>query len=96
MKIPSGQAWDESDYFFPRMEGTRTPRGLSKSIASYLDERWSYLVDEEQRRHPGESFDARYTAAFRAAAYKLPIPNPDIRARIVLFHNRLCTSEHFR
>jgi len=81
-----GQAWDESDYFFPRMEGTRTPRGLSKSIASYLEERWSYLVYEEQRRHPGESFDARYTAAFRAAASKLPIPDPDIRARIVLFH----------
>jgi hypothetical protein len=81
-----GQGWDESEHFFPRMEGTQTPRGLSKSIASYLEERWTYFVNEEQRRNPGDSFDARYTAAFRTAASKLPIPNPDIRAQIVLFH----------
>ena len=39
------------------------------------DGRLRYLVDEERRRNPGESFDTQYTDSFHAAASKLPDNN---------------------
>ena len=86
-----GQSWNPSH----RAQGIRPPPTLSKSIPSYLEERWSYLEDDERRRFPGQYFVARYTTAFRAAASKLPIPNADIQAKIVLFHTDFASRNIF-
>ena len=58
----------------------------ARSIRGYLEERWSFFVAEEQRKNPGDTFDLRFTTAFRAAMNKLPIPDADTPARIVLHH----------
>lgn len=55
--IVIGRGWHQRDHFYPWAEGTRVPPALSRSIPSDLEERWSYFVDEEQRRHLGESFE---------------------------------------
>ena len=41
---------------------------------------------EEQHRNPGDTFDLRFTSAFRAA---MDIPDADILARIMLHHTDL-------
>jgi len=67
----------------------------ARSIRGYLEERWSFFVAEEQRRNPGDTFDLRFTSAFRAAMDKLPIPDADTPARIVLHHTDLAPRNIF-
>lgn len=50
---------------------------------------------EEQRRNPGDTFDLRFASAFRAAMDKLPIPDTDTPARIVLHHTDLAPRNIF-
>ena len=61
----------------------------ARSIRSYLEERWSFFVAEEQCRNPGDTFDLRFIPSFRAAMERLPLPDPDTPARIVLHHTDL-------
>ena len=67
----------------------------ARSIRGYLEKRWSFFVAEEQRRNPGDTFDLRFTSAFRAAMNKLPIPDVDTPARIVLHHTDLAPRNIF-
>ncbi|KAF8526625.1 phosphotransferase enzyme family-domain-containing protein [Hysterangium stoloniferum] len=75
-----------------------TPPALAAtadSIRSYLEERWAFFEREEQRCNPGDTFDVRYNRAFRAAAAKLPIPDAETPARIVLYHPDLAPRNIF-
>ena len=67
----------------------------ARSIRSYLEERWSFFVAEEQRRNPGDTFDLRFTSAFRAAMDILPIPDADVPARIMVHHTDLAPRNIF-
>ncbi|KAF8526609.1 phosphotransferase enzyme family-domain-containing protein [Hysterangium stoloniferum] len=68
---------------------------MADSIRGYLEERWAFFEREEQRCNPGDTFDVRYNRAFRAAAAKLPIPDAELPARIVLYHPDLAPRNIF-
>ena len=67
----------------------------ASSIRGYLEERWSFFVTEEQHRNPGDTFDLNFIPSFRAAMEKLPIPDTDTPARIVLHHTDLAPRNIF-
>lgn len=69
--IEVGEPWDENEHLVIQVEPRPKRLSSSKSICSFLEERWVFLLEEERRRNPGDIFDVRYTAAFRAAISKL-------------------------
>ena len=57
----------------------------ARSIHHYLEERWSFFMTEQECRNPGNTFYLLFTSSFRAAMYKLPIPDMDTPAHIILY-----------
>ncbi|KAF8987825.1 kinase-like domain-containing protein [Cyathus striatus] len=84
MKID--QAWDYAEDIFPREDDDPRPSAQSSSIRSFLEERWSFHLQEEERCGPTSRSEIAYITAFRHLTDSLNLPDEHTPARIVLFH----------
>ncbi|TFK34556.1 kinase-like domain-containing protein [Crucibulum laeve] len=84
-EVKIDQAWDYAEDIFPREDDPRPP-AQSNSTRSFLEERWSFHLEEEERCGPSSRSEISYITAFRKLTEGLQLPNIDTPARIVLFH----------